>query len=302
MEKKNSRNECSECGSQRFGKNGRETFCKKCGNIIQENQIEDQEYRVFNQKQAEKKARVGNNVTYTQPDKGFTTQMGNSGEMNNVSPGKRKKYYRMRKWHNRLTSNQGRRMKSLLRILKNKKSELKLPEPVFEETSRLTYKAQEKGLFEGRAKEEVISGLTYLVCKKHGFPRTLTEIADKTESSKHDIGNCYRYIARELEAEIKPSDPVDFLPRYASELGLSGKAESKARRIINKGMEDNFFAGKGPKGVVAAAIYYSCKTIEGHESLTQKKVARTVDVTQVTLRKTYGMIKDDMETEELVVA
>ncbi len=44
-------------------------------------------------------------------------------------------------------------------------------------------------------------------------------------------------------------------------------------------------SGKDPKGLVAAAIYLASQTL--HEAKSQSRIARTIGVTEVTLRSRY---------------
>jgi transcription initiation factor TFIIB len=96
--------------------------------------------------------------------------------------------------------------------------------------------------------------------------------------------------------QIKPASPADFIPRYASELGLSGEVQARAREIVDMARENNALAGRSPTGVVAAALYIATK-LEG-DKITQREIAEKVGVTSVTVRKNYQDIIEAVGLEE----
>jgi len=55
--------------------------------------------------------------------------------------------------------------------------------------------------------------------RQAGTPRSLDELTGVSRVDKDEIARTYRYIARELSLEIKPADPEQYVPRFASDLG-----------------------------------------------------------------------------------
>ncbi len=291
--------ECPNCGSKRFSRDGAqgELYCRECGIIVEEDSIDfSSENRTFDQQDREKKERSGSSLTYTRADRGMGTKMGSYGEMQNVSGKKRGKYYRMKKWDQRTSDSKQRGLNETLSLLQRLISDLKLPESVFEESARLAEKAVEEDVIKGRRKEAVIGALAFLVARKQEVPRTLDEIADAASVDEKQLGKTYRYVMKELEMDVPPPRPENFLPRFATELGLSGETTSKARSIIDEAREKGILAGRGPKGIVASAIYIVSLT-DG-EGLNQREIANTVGVTEVTIRKNYRNIAEELGMEE----
>ncbi len=281
---------CPECDSTDFSSNeGRgELVCNTCGLVIEESMIdESQEWRAFSAEERDKKARAGAPITYTKQDMGISTQIGSgSSELYKVSNKKRGQYYRLRKWHKRSTQSKDRNLGFALSELKRLVSSLGLPNAVHEEVARLYEKSVDKGLVKGRRIEHIIAALIYIVSRNQGTPRTLDEIADASGSEKREIGKAYRYVARELDLRILPSRPEHYLPKFAGELRVSGETQARARRIIQDAREEDLLSGKGPTGIAAAALYLSA-ALEG-EKISQKEVAETVGVTEVTIRNRYN--------------
>jgi transcription initiation factor TFIIB len=90
--------------------------------------------------------------------------------------------------------------------------------------------------------------------------------------------------------------PMDYVPRFASELGLSGETEAMAIEILKKAREKGVTSGRGPTGVAAAAIYLAGKIT--NDKKTQKGIAgKLAGVTEVTIRNRYEEIARELEIE-----
>lgn len=287
---------CPKCGSDDFKEDDvkGELVCSNCGLVMDEDRVDDSpEWRAFNQEQREKKARAGAPLTYTKHDMGVSTEIGKgSGELYKVSGKKRAQYYRLRKWHRRLTKSKDRNLGFALSELNRLISYLNLPKSVHEEVARLYEKAVDKGLVRGRSMESVVTALLYTVARKQGTPRTLDEISEASGIEKREIGRAYRYVARELGLRILPAKPQDYIPRFAGKLQLSGEVQARARKIIQKSRDADLLSGKGPTGIAAAALYVAA-VLEG-EKRTQREVADIVGVTEVTIRNRYKEIIDKL--------
>jgi transcription initiation factor TFIIB len=294
------RPDCPECGGNNFSEDSDkgELVCNDCGMVIDEEMIDESpEWRAFNAEQREKKERAGAPLTYTKHDMGVSTEIGKgSGELYKVSGKKRAQYYRMRKWHNRLTKSKDRNLGFALSELNRMVSHLNLPKSVHEEVARLYEKAVDKGLVRGRSMESVIAALLYIVARQQGTPRTLDEIHETSGIDKREIGRTYRYVARELDLRILPAKPQDHIPRFAGKLQLSGEVQARARKIIQQAREKNLLSGKGPTGIAAAALYIAA-VLEG-EKRTQREVADIVGVTEVTIRNRYKELVENLGLEE----
>ena len=125
----------------------------------------------------------------------------------------------------------------------------------------------------------------YAACRQEGIPRSLDEVAEVSRVSQKEIGRTYRYISQELGLELKPVDPKQFVPRFASSLDLSEEVQTKATEIIDVSAEQGLLSGKSPTGFAAAAIYAA--SLLCNEKKTQREVADVAQVTEVTIRNRY---------------
>lgn len=293
---------CPECGCTYFeeDENRGEIICSKCGLVLQESMIDStQEWRAFDEEQRSKRARTGAPLTFTKHDKGITTEIGKGpGELFKVPARKRAQYYRLRKWQKRLVESKNRNLSFALSELQRLVSYLGLPKNVHEEVAKTYERAVDKGLVRGRSMESVVAALLYAICREYNTPRTLEEITAASGVDKREIGRTYRYVCRELTIRILPSQPEDYVPRFASMLGLSDKVQAKAIGILKDAGKFDIVSGKGPTGVAAAALYIAA--VLNDEKRTQREVAEIVGVTEVTIRNRYKEMINKLGIEEEV--
>ncbi|KXB04965.1 transcription initiation factor IIB [candidate division MSBL1 archaeon SCGC-AAA382A13] len=266
-------------------------ICKNCGRIIKKD-IKDTgpEWRAYDQKEREERTRGGPPITETIHDKGLSTQIdwkNRDSRGKSLSPERRSRMYRLRKWQKstKLSEQKDRNLSTALSEINRMSSQLGLPRSVREETSKIYRKAVEEDLIRGHSIEGIATATLYLACRKNQIPRTLDEIAEVSYTDKKEIGKNYRYIARELDIHLPPVDPVNYVSRFGSDLGITGEVRTKAIEIIKKAKEKRITSGKGPAGTAAGAIYIASKMCG--ESRTQKEVADAAGVTAVTLRNRY---------------
>ena len=280
---------CPECGSKYFNEDMTrgETVCAKCGLVMQEAMIDSSpEWRAFDEEQISRRTRAGAPLTFTKHDKGLTTEIGRGrGELFKVTPSKRAQYYRLTKWQKRLVESKDRNLSFALSELQRLVSFLGLPKSVHEEVAKKYEQAVDRGLVRGRSMESVIAALLYTVCREMGTPRTLEEISEASGVERREIGRTYRYIARELNMRILPAMPVDYVPRFASMLGLSDTVQARAIRFLEEAKKHEATSGKGPTGVAAAALYIAA--VLGGEKRTQREIADAIGVTEVTIRNRF---------------
>ncbi|MFH1474071.1 MAG: transcription initiation factor IIB [Candidatus Aenigmatarchaeota archaeon] len=302
MPKKQKEKKCSECGSTYFRDDERrgETVCAKCGLVMEEDKIDaSPEWRAFDEEQMSRRTRAGAPLTFTKHDKGLTTEIGRGrGELFKVAPSKRAQYYRLTKWQKRLVESKDRNLSFALSELQRLISFLGLPRSVHEQVAKKYEQAVDRGLVRGRSMESVIAALLYTVCREMQTPRTLEEIAEASGVERREIGRTYRYIARELGMRILPAMPKDYVPRFASMLGLSDMTQARAIRYLDKAKKIEASSGKGPTGVAAAALYIAA-VLEG-EKRTQREIADAIGVTEVTIRNRFKELCEKLGLEEEV--
>ncbi len=291
---------CPECGgvNMSWNKEKGEVVCRDCGLVLEDRMVDfGQEWREFGgDGDAEKRRRGGAPLTYTQYDQGLGTEVGRKGDLIKLEARSRNKFFRLRKWQYRISTAIERNLKLALAELKRVASFLKLPKSVEEESARIYTLAVQKGLVRGRSMESVVAGALYAACRRHEVPRTLDELSEASGIEKKEIGRTYRFVTRELGIGIQPSNPADYIPRFASALKLTAETQSKSIEILEKAHKAELTSGRGPTGIAAAALYVSA-LIHG-EKRTQREVADVAGVTEVTIRNRYKELLDKLKLEK----
>ena len=291
---------CPECGSTNIIEDPArgELVCQDCGYVISESMIDtSQDWRAFDSEQMTRRARGGAPLTFSKHDLGLTTEIGKGVlELYKVAPSKRAQYYRMTKWHKRLIRSKDRNLSYALSELQRVVSFLGLSRAIHEKIAKYYNEAVNRGLIRGRSIEAVIAALTYAVTREMGSPRTLEEILEVCNVNKREVGRAYRYLARELGIRILPADPASFIPRFCTILGLSDKVQAKALEILKKAKKAGISSGKGPTGIAAAVIYIASVLVG--ERRTQREIADTLGITEVTIRNRFKEIINKLGIEK----
>ncbi len=290
---------CPECGGINlfFNKEKGEVICKDCGLVVEDKMVDfGQEWREFDSDTSQRRRRTGAPTTYTQYDQGLGTEVGRKSDLYALGKKSKNKFFRLRKWQYRISTAIERNLKLALAELKRVSSYLKLPKSVEEEAARIYTLAVQRGLVRGRSMESVVAGAIYAACRRHEVPRTLDELSEASGIEKKEVGRTYRFVTRELQISILPSNPIDYIPRFSSSLKLSPKTQSKAVEIIEKAQEAELTSGRGPTGIAAAGLYVAA-LING-EKRTQREVADVAGVTEVTIRNRYKELLEKLDLED----
>ena len=237
-------------------------------------------------------------MTYTKYDRGLGTDVGQESDIYQLSGKDRNRYFRLRKWHHRISTAIERNLKLALAELKRVASYLKLPKSVEEESARIYTMAVQRGLVRGRSMESVVAGALYAACRRHEVPRTLDELSEASGIDKKEIGRTYRFVTRELGIRILPSNPVDYISRFAAALKLTASTQTKAVEILEKAQNSELTSGRGPTGIAAASLYVAA--LMNNEKRTQREVADVAGVTEVTIRNRYKELIKKLKLNEKV--
>lgn len=284
---------CPVCGSTKliFDPERGEIVCTSCGYVVAQNIIDTgPEWRAFDASQREKRGRVGAPITYTIHDKGLSTMIDWKNKDihgHELSATTRAQMYRLRKWQRRIRVSDAaeRNLAFALSELDRMASQMGLPRNVKEMAAVLYRKAVMEHLIRGRSIEGVTAACLYAACRMAKVPRTLDEIEEVARVDKKEIGRSYRFIARELSLRLPPTSPIDYVNRFADQLGLSERTKSRAIKLLQEAIKKGLTSGRGPMGVAAAALYIA-SVLEG-EKRTQREVAEVAHVTEVTVRNRY---------------
>jgi transcription initiation factor TFIIB len=283
---------CPECESDgTLHEEGGETVCQDCGAVVEEAVVDrGPEWRSFSHQEKREKSRVGAPTTGMLHDRGLSSVIDwrdEDASGRSLSAEKREQMQRLRTWDERFRSQDAhdRNLKQALGEIDRMASALGLPESVRETASVVYRRALDEDLLPGRSIEGMATASLYAAARQSGVPRTLDEFETVSRVDQKEFARAYRYIGRELELAVEPADPLEYLPRFASDLDLDEPVRQRARELLVEGTEAGVHSGKSPVGLAAAAIYAAAVLLD--VDLTQSRIGDAVDVSEVTIRNRY---------------
>lgn len=288
---------CPECGGRLIrDEKQAERHCEECGRVVETDGLDrGPEWRAFTQSEKEAKSRVGSPRTKRLHDEGLSTKISwedSDARGNRLSKRKRKQMRRLRTWDERYrtTDSKGRNLRQALGEIDRMASALGLPKSVRETASVIYRRALDEGLLPGRSIEGMATAALYGAARMEGVARSLDEMLVVSRIEEMELKRTYRYLVRELELEIAPTNPKEYLGRFTSELECEDETERLARDLVEEAMEAGIHSGKHPVGIAASAIY-GASQLTG-EKLTQEEVSTVAKVSKVTIRNRYREVMD----------
>jgi transcription initiation factor TFIIB len=187
-------------------------------------------------------------------------------------------------------SNDKRNLKIVIDLLNRIKDKLSLPLACIEESFLYYKKALSKDLIKGRSIKEMIVACVYIVCKKIGIPRTLSEISKIVEADKVFTGRCYRLLMRELKVKHVQLNPTIFIRKIADEANVSGRTARESIDMLLAIQNGTTISDKNSLSIAAAILYITCK--KHKQKISQAKIASAANINIMTLRKRLSDIKN----------
>jgi transcription initiation factor TFIIB len=291
---------CSECGSSLLLQDTEkaEIVCGNCGFVLT-TQLTDRgpEWRAFTPEERKQKIRVGAPQTFMLHDKGLSTKI-DWRDISGFSPEKRAQLYRIRQWQqrSRVASSIEKNLALAFSEINRISDALGLPKNIVE-TSAITYrKAVKEGVIRGRSINGIAIAAIYLACRQNKLVRTVSEISKVSGFSKKAIASHYRFLVRKLKVFVPPVRPNQHVTKLSNQMGLDGRTEGIAHKILMAAKKRRLTSGRGAKGIGAAACYIA--SILAGVCRTQREFAEAVDITEVTIRNRY---KEMMKRLQIII-
>jgi transcription initiation factor TFIIB len=279
---------CPECGGNVIPITERgDMVCSQCGLVLNERSVDVSHSgkRAYTNQEKQSRDQTGAPISNLVPDIALSTVI----DRKKIKDPDLK---RAAKWDTRITWEK-RNLLIATTELKRICSNLNLPDHVKIEAMRLYKEAFTAKLLRGRSINAMIAACIYYAVRIKKIPRTLQEITDQSSESVKDIRRCYRALTREFNLKAPNTNPSALVPKYISQLNLPQDVLINTNTIVNTFISNFPTSGKDPKGIVAGAIYIACR-VKGLE-ITQKEIADSVGVTEVTLRSRYKELKNKLK-------
>ena len=286
---------CPACGSSDFFIDTvrSEKSCKRCGVVIEENMVDSTFRGTARDKDGNFHGQNGAPKDITIHDGGISTTFDiNKGYITDYATWKR-----LRRLQNqsRLSGPRDRNLSRAFSKLGLVVSNLSLSNSVRKESAAIYRKALDMDLVRGRSIDKLLVATVYISCRLCKVPRTLNEFEEGTGISQKTISRNYRFLARELGINLPPISPNDYIPRFASRLGLSSEVEVRSIEIINQAKDLGLTSGKDPASVAAATLYGTSMLFG--ERRTQTEIAKSLGVTEVTIRNRFKELCTKLDFE-----
>lgn len=278
-----------------------EAVCGSCGQVLIE-RMEDSdspEYHTYTQEQYLNRSRTGAPTSLAMHDQGLATSIGYANKDaagNSLSGYMKGTFSRLRTWDARSKSRGvDRNFKQAFMLLETIKSKLIIPDSVVEETAYIYRKAVAKRLTRGRSIPSILLASLYAACRATNTPRTLDDIARTGNIRKGELSLAYRKLVSSLDLRLQPYDPIEFVTRICSIIGVSEKTRRDAIDIISKAKEEEIAYGKNPMSLVASALYLAA--VINMEKKTQDEIGKACGMTNVTIRNVGTVLRKKLKLE-----
>jgi transcription initiation factor TFIIB len=156
-------------------------------------------------------------------------------------------------------------------------------------------KVQERGLVRGRRIDSMLAAAVYSACREMETPRTIKDIATKSNVKRKELARSYRLFVLELGVRIPVVNPMKCIAKVANKLNISEKTKYQALDIMEEVVNKKITAGKKPMAIAATVLYAS--SIKTDEKIPQKDIAAASGVTEVTIRNRFKDLKKLLESK-----
>jgi transcription initiation factor TFIIB len=281
-----------------------ERYCDECGFVLSDLEPDTgPEWRAFDAAERAERSRVGAPATQLLHDKGLSTTIGwrdVDATGRPIEPDKRRRLSRLRTWDERFRTKDARErnLKYALGEIDRMACALGVPYPTSETASVLYRKALEKDLLPGRSIEGMATASLYGATRLDEVARSIDEFTSVSRVDSLEIQRAYRHLVRELDLVIPPTNPIEYVGRFASELDCTDETEQHARELIKRAIERGVHSGKHPAGIAASALYAA--SVLTNDAVTQADVSDVSNISEVTIRNRYPEILDEPSRDRAV--
>lgn len=277
-----------------------EILCAGCGSVLAD-KVEDlgPEQRSFTIEEYTQNSRTGLASALSIHDKGLSTIIGNvdrDASGNSISSYMKYAFNRLRTWDSRSKANSAERnLRFAFIVLSSVQSKLDISDTVIERAAYVYRKALTKNIIRGRTISGMILASLYVACRESNVPRTLQDIARAGNLSFKDLSRHYRILVKSLELHVESFNPLDFVSKIGTAVGLSEKAKRDALDMLDRAHTKGITDGKNPLSLAATAVFLS--GILNEEKATQKNISKASGVSSVTIRNQARILRKQLKMD-----
>jgi transcription initiation factor TFIIB len=283
---------CEECGGEvTYDYDTGEYVCQQCGLVAAEvlSLSYKREYRIFTPDQVDR-VRHGAGRTPLLHDYGLSTTM-------QYRDAKRDpELLRLIKLNNRtrLADAKDRNLSNALSDISRVGDQIGIKDPVLKYAAQLYRKVLDKDLVRGRTITGMALACLYFACRVKKAPFSIKTIAETSGIPKNELARLYRFLFNELDEEVPIPDVIQYVDTFGRKLKLKEPTIRLAAKIVEEAKERRLVVGRGPHGLAGASLYLAASHSD-KDKRTQAEVARTCEVTEVTIRNRYKELVSVLE-------
>ncbi len=253
-----------------------ELICKNCGMVVQEKIISEdggirEEYgRWFKNPNAykERETRIGKS---------------NKG----LSPKEIELFKRLR-FSDGIFNAKERKLNRVFQEFKVLASVLNLSKYTRMTIKHFIYQFMKKNSLKGRSCKSFVGAVTYLILAQQNIPVTFKKIADALDLFEiKKLKNTYSFILEKINLNAPFIYSNNFFKNLiiniCQKLKLSIEIQNECCFTLDDLEIHILGSGKNPRGFIGALIYLI--SIKNKEKISQEKIAKALDITEVTIRK-----------------
>ncbi|BDC19915.1 transcription initiation factor IIB family protein [Acidianus sp. HS-5] len=287
---------CPVCSSEdiRYDTERGQYICANCGAVL-EDEVIDQgpEWRAYNYQDRLERERIGSPLTLKVHDQGLSTRIGYDKVKDRI------KLMKMQKLQNRIrVSSKDKKLVTYLSMLNSEASKLDLPEHVKETAAFILRRLVENGLAKRIDSYALVAAVLYYSCQVNNIPRYLQEIKTRYSLSSSELWKALERVhkvSKQLQSFKPKIKPVEYIPKIVEKLSLPQLVATKSAEVVNIMYKSGLTSGKGYLALSAAAVYLVSTLMDVKK--TQKEIADSLNITEVTIRNRYKEIIKNFDIE-----
>lgn len=271
---------CNQCGSTELESDPTrgDTFCTKCGAVIEENLI-------VSELQFEEGSHGAANLIGRMVSSDANYKSLAAGTLGNNLAVSSKESREI------TLENAKRRIKSI-------GQQLRLNNHCVNTAFNFYKMALSRRLTYGRRQNNVYAACLYMTCRIEGTSHMLLDLSDVTQVNIFELGKTYLKLSNALCINIPPIDPCIYIVRFSNRLHkLIGTdavkirdIEATALRLVQRMKRDWIHTGRRPSGLCGAALLVACRLNGIHCNI--RDIIKIVQVCETTIRKRLAEFGD----------
>src|SRR5512136_2848231 len=159
---------------------------------------------------------------------------------------------------------------------------LGLPKGISDDAFRLYRRALNKDMIRGKTIEGFVAASLLVVVRERGIARSLVEIASALDVDPRVVARLYRELLVEFELRMPIDGPRKYFDKLSGKMSLDPVIRTKAQSLLEKAKAEGMVQGKRPNAVAAAVLFLALR--DNLVEVTQKRIARLAEISEVTLR------------------